>query len=384
MEKNLNRSFKRIISSQYFLYFGVMGIFLPYFNLYCYHLNFSGFQIGALSALRSVAMVLFPLIWGGLADRFQIRRSIYILCNVISTAIWVFYFYTSDFWTMFFITIFYGAFYAPIISFLEAFTMDVLGKEKKSYGRIRAWGSISFILIVMLIGRIIDLYSVEIILSVIFAGSLLQAFISFKVPDITIAKKASFTPSANVLLKRRVIMFLFCAFLMLVSHGTYYGFFSIHLENLGYGKTFIGIAWAVASIAEILVMIKSDVIFRRFSLENVLVFSFVVAVLRWFILFFAKSSVVILLSQVSHAVTYGAFHMSSILYMDRLTPVAAKTLGQAVNNALTYGLGLMVGFFINGYLYESLGSSSLFIISGLIALAGGMLLRGFQIIDGKY
>ena len=57
---------------------------------------------------------------------------------------------------------------------------------------------------------------------------------------------------------------------MLVSHGAYYGFFSIHLENLGYGSTFIGIAWALASTAEILVMIKSDKIFDRFSLENVL------------------------------------------------------------------------------------------------------------------
>ena len=58
---------KFIISSQYFIYFGVLGIFLPYFNLYCYHLGFSGFQIGVLSALRSLVMVLFPLTeleWG--------------------------------------------------------------------------------------------------------------------------------------------------------------------------------------------------------------------------------------------------------------------------------------------------------------------------------
>jgi len=376
MIKGSRDSFRFIIGSQYFLYFGIMGIFLPYFNLYCFHLDFTGFQIGLLSALRTVAIVLFPLFWGALADRFQIRKPIYILCNFVSAGIWTCYLYTTDFWLMLIITVCYGIFYAPIISFLEAFTMDVLGKEKKSYGRLRAWGSIAFIVIVIVLGRIIDLFSIEIIIAVILAGSLLQALISVRIPDVVISsKKESFTPKAKVLLKRRVTVFLFCAFLMLVSHGTYYGFFSIHLDSLGYGKTFIGITWALASIAEIFVMIKSDKIFKRFSLENVLVFSFMMATLRWLMLFFVKSPVLILISQVFHAITYGAFHIASILYIDLLTPDKAKTLGQAANNAVTYGLGMTVGFLFNGYLYETVGSFNLFIISSLIALSGGVIFK---------
>jgi len=381
MNKDLKKSIKFVIGSQYFLYFGVMGIFLPYFNLYCYHLDFSGFQIGVLSAIRSAALVLCPPVWGIMADRFQIRRPIYIFCNFISTTIWVFYFFTTDFWAMLVISVFYGIFYTPIISFLEAFTMDVLDKEKKSYGRIRAWGSIAFIIIVITLGKIIDLYSIEIILIMIFVGSTLQAASSLKIPNITIIKEQSFAPKAKVLLKRRVIVFLLCAFLMLMSHGTYYGFFSIHLENLGYDNTFIGICWALASIAEILVMIKSDRIFKRFSMDNVLVFSFMVAVFRWFGLFFAVSPAAILFLQLFHAVTYGTFHVASILYIDSLTPDEKKTLGQAVNNAITYGLGLMVGFFINGYLFEIVGTATLFMISSFIALSGGVLLKCSQMMD---
>jgi len=376
--------FKFIISSQYFIYFGVLGIFLPYFNLYCYHLGFSGLQIGILSALRSLAMVLFPLFWGSLADRFQIRKPIYILCTFLSTSIWGLYLFFIDFWPMLLIAVIYGIFYAPIISFLEAVTMDVLGKEKKNYGRIRAWGSISFIVMVLVLGKIIDLYSVDIILILILAGSLIMAAISVGIPAIKPKKQELLQPGADSLRQRRVIVFLFCAFLMLVSHGAYYGFFSIHLENLGYGSTFIGIAWALASTAEILVMIKSDKIFDRFSLENVLFFSFLVAAARWMILFFAGSTVIILVSQILHAVTYGTFHMASILYIDKLAPGQSKTLGQAVNNALTYGLGLMVGFFINGYVYEITGSYTLFLMSALIALAGGMLFQSYQLADRRH
>lgn len=384
MDNYPKNSFKWVIGSQYFLYFGVMGMFLPYFNLYCYHIDFTGFQIGVLSAIRSVALILTPLIWGAMADRFRIRRPIFILCSFVSTTIWAFYLYTTDFWLMLIITVFYGIFYSPIISFLEAFTMDVLGTRKKSYGKVRGWGSIAFIITVIVLGKIIDLYSVEIILILIFFGSLAQALISIKIPDIQIKKQTSFSSNAKALLKRRVIVFLFCAFLMLVSHGTYYGFYSIHLENLGYGKTFIGISWAVASIAEIIVMIKSDSLFKRFSIDNVLFFSFMVAVFRWLALGFVTSAAGILFLQIFHAVTYAMFHVSSILYIDSLTPDEAKTLGQSVNNAVTYGLGLMVGFFINGYLFETLGTFTLFIISSFIAFSGGLILKTSQIIDRRH
>jgi PPP family 3-phenylpropionic acid transporter len=383
MDNYPKNSFKWVIGSQYFLYFGVMGIFLPYFNLYCYHIDFSGFQIGVLSAVRSVALILTPLIWGAMADRFSIRRPIFILCSFISTGIWAFYLYTTDFWPMLVITVFYGIFYSPIISFLEAFTMDVLGTRKKSYGKVRGWGSFAFIITVIVLGKIIDLYSIEIILTLIFFGSLAQALISIKIPDIQIKKQTSFSSNTKVLLKRPVIVFLFCAFLMLVSHGTYYGFYSIHLENLGYGKTFIGISWALASIAEIIVMIKSDSLFRRFSIDNILFFSFMVAVFRWLALGFVTSAAGILFLQIFHAVTYAMFHVSSILYIDSLTPDEAKTLGQSVNNAVTYGLGLMVGFFINGYLFETLGTFTLFIISSFIALTGGLLLKCSQMVDRR-
>ena len=372
-------SLKFIISSQYFIYFGVLGIFLPYFNLYCYHLGFTGLQIGGLSALRSVALVLFPLFWGALADRFSIRKPIYILCTILSAAIWSLYLFFSDFWPMVIITAIYGIFYAPIISFLEAVTMDVLGSEKKSYGRIRAWGSISFISMVLVLGRLIDLYSVEIILILILAGSLMLVAVSIRIPAVKTRSKDLMAPGAESLLTKRTVVFLFCAFLMLAGHGAYYGFFSIHLENLGYDNTFIGIAWAVASTSEILVMIKSDKIFSRFSLENVLFISFLVAAVRWLILYFAGSAAVILLSQILHAVTYGTFHMASILYIDRLAPEQAKTLGQALNNALSYGLGLMVGFFVNGYVYEITSSYTLFLMSSLIALAGGLIFQSYQL-----
>jgi PPP family 3-phenylpropionic acid transporter len=371
------------IASQYFLYFGVMGLYLPYFNLYCYHLGFSGFHIGVLSALRSVTMVIFPMLWGALADRTKGRRPIYILCNTVSAAAGALFLLTEDFAAMALITVGYGIFYSPVISFLEAITMESLGREKKSYGRIRLWGSISFITVVLLFGKLIESFSVRLILFGILAGSLLLVPISLTVPRDRPSPPALLTRRAKTLLLRRSVVFLTGGFLMLVSHGAYYGFFSIHLETLGYSSTFIGISWAVASSAEIVAMLYSEAIFSRFALERVLTASFAAAVLRWLILGFVSAPAAILLSQLLHAMTYGTFHMASILYMDRLSPPDGKNLGQALNNALTYGLGLMVGFFINGALYGTMGCFGLFQISAWIALAGGVAFGIFRFREGR-
>jgi MFS transporter, PPP family, 3-phenylpropionic acid transporter len=283
------KSVKLTLGCQYFLYFGSLGAFLPYFNLYCHHLGFTGFQIGVLSSIRTLATALFPMLWGVLADRFMIRRPLFIFCNFISAAIWALYLFTTGFTPMLVITTFYGFFYAPIISFLESFSMDLLGSEKIRYGKMRAWGSISFIVIVIAVGRMIDMLSSSIIIALILIGSGLQAYGSLKIPSPAMSKEKQPPFGAKIVFNRRVLIFLFCAFLMLTSHGTYYGFFSIHLENLGYSATFIGLSWAIASIAEIFVMVASEKIFKRLSYETVLLFSFVIAGFRWIAMSLALS-----------------------------------------------------------------------------------------------
>jgi len=367
------RYFKQALSLQYFLFFGVVGIILPFFNLYCYHLGFSGFQIGALFSVQTGATVIFPVLWGALADRFNARKPIYVLCNFTCAAAWSFFLLTTEFLPMLIITLFFGVFRAPVISFMEAFSMDILGEQKTSYGRVRAWGTISFISVVILMGRLTDIYSINIIVPLILAGIVMQSLGALIMPDVKSDKPKTTLP-VSALAQKKIVVFLLGGFLMLVSHGTYYGFFSIHLENLGFGTMFIGFAWALASIAEITVMIGSNRLFARFTLEKVLIFSCFAACARWIILFFAVSPASLLCSQLLHAITYGAFHMASILYIDRVSPAGAKTIGQALNNSVTFGMGMMIGVFVNGYLFDLLGSTPLFIGSAAVAAAGGLVL----------
>ncbi|GAB6904685.1 Major facilitator transporter [Desulfosarcina cetonica] len=368
---------KTVIRGQYFLYFSAMGVFLPFFNLYCLKIGFSGFQIGSLSAVRSGVLIVFSLFWGVLADRKGWRRPIYILCSFASTALWALFLFTTDFGFMLAITILYGAFYAPLIAFLEAFAMDVLGPTKRHYGQTRVWGSVAFIAVVLVLGALIDRLADNRVIVLVLVFSAAQALAALAMPH---QRRRVITPltGARRLFSRPTVVFLICAFLMLVSHGAYYGFFSIHLAELGHGGRFIGLCWAVASCAEVVVMLGSGRLFARFSYQRVLTAAFGVAALRWAVLYLSPSIVAILASQLLHAITYGAFHMAGILYMDHLAPDGEKTLGQVLNNAVTYGLGLTVGFFISGALYAPGNSADLFLFSTLVALLGGGIFYAFQ------
>ncbi|MBF0204682.1 MAG: MFS transporter [Desulfamplus sp.] len=429
---------KLLLSVQYFVYFGTRGIALPYFNLFCHHLGFSGFEIGILSSVQTAAVVIFPVLWAMAADRFNVRKSIFIICTVMSTFLWSLLFLTKEFLPILFILVIYSVFYAPIIAFLEAFAMDILGREKKKYGKSRVWGTISFIGVSLVLGKLLSVYSTDIIVPLILAGMVIQSFFALKMPEdrkresksedskpvksssksqsssesLSSTESASLPESSSssevstnkgqdfkAFFSLNTSLFLVAGFLMLASHGVYYGFFSIYLESLGFGTGFIGFAWALASIAEIAVMVNSGVIFSRFNLKTVLIISCLAACLRWILLFVTSDaspfipdasiitnttapaiaplfnttlSIVILFSQLLHAFTYASFHIASILAIDALSP-KGTTFGQAVNNAVTYGAGIMAGFLLGGVFYDTFQGYT-FLASSVAALAGGIIL----------
>jgi len=366
---------KIVLSAQYFMFFGIMGIALPYFNLYCYHKKLSGLEIGIIGSSRSLLIILFSLIWGVLADRYQNRRFLYILCQFLGACFCTLYLFADSFVSILCVTIIVSIFYAPLISFMEAFTMDLVGDNKHAYGNIRLWGSIQFILMVLIVGELLNHFPYFIIIQMIVFGYFIQAFVAITVPPSQKKKKKIKKTSLIVFKKKNLILYLASSFLMLVSHGTYYAFSSIHLELLGAKSNEIAIYWALGSIAEIFVMFNSNRIFKRFQVESVLLFSVIIAAIRWLLMFYTTKVWYIIIIQLLHAFTYGTFHIAGILYIDRCMSENTKTTGQAVNNAVSYGLGLMTGSFINGYLFEAVGTHHAFIFSAIVAvLAGGILL----------
>lgn len=174
-----------VLSAHYFLYFGMMGIFLPYFNLLCHNLGLTGFQIGAINSTRTVVMVLFSIFWGAVADRLALRRPVFIATAFLSALTWGGYLLTEEFLPMLAVTVVYAIFFGPVIPFLEAFTMEALsrdGADRNGYGRIRAWGSFSFIGVVLVMGKLMEATSIRLVAPLILLASLMLALCTLAVP----------------------------------------------------------------------------------------------------------------------------------------------------------------------------------------------------------
>jgi len=209
------------LTSFYFLYFGAIGVYLPYFNLYCQDLGFSGFQLGIISAVPPFARLIFPVFWGIHADRAGnrnrlMRRTFLAAVVCFSLLLWV-----KQFLGVVAVLILYTFFLVPVLPLWEATVIERLDYLKKDYGQIRLWGSLGFILFSLLAGLVLEYRPSSVIIFIFLFLSFLNIGLSRTGKDM-----GSMTGLPRLDLSwikgARLWVFLFCCALMQASHGTYY------------------------------------------------------------------------------------------------------------------------------------------------------------------
>ncbi|WP_197485788.1 MFS transporter, partial [Oleiphilus sp. HI0061] len=85
-----------------------------------------------------------------------------------------------------------------------------------------------------------------------------------------------------VYLKRRDIQqFFIVCFLLQVSHGAYYTYFSIYMESLGYSTAQVGVLWSLGVIAEVLLFIYMHRWFGLHSIRLIMAISLLLTAFRW-------------------------------------------------------------------------------------------------------
>jgi len=171
-----------------------------------------------------------------------------------------------------------------------------------------------------------------------------------------------------------VLAFLLACFLMQGSHGPYYAFFSIYLQDHGYPSTQIGWLWALGVAAEIAVFLVFHRWLRRFGAVRLFQISIIITAVRWVLLaFFVEQIPVLLFAQVLHAASYGLFHAAAIELVNHYFPGRLQGRGQALYSSMSFGLGNAIGSLASGHLWTSLSPEWTYL------LASGMALLGFLV-----
>jgi len=364
------------LSGFYFFYFALLGATVPYFSLYFDHLGFSAARIGELLAIPMLMRCLAPNLWGWLGDATGLRLALVRLGALCTLGSFSLIFVAQSYAWLALVMALHAFFWHAVLPQFEVITLAHLRDQAARYSQLRLWGSVGFIAAVVGLGLLFDrlgLVAFPWVVMLIMAGIVLA---SFWVPNAHPEPRAEQEAQGGFLAQLRrpgVLAFYAGVALMQLSHGPYYTFISIHLENLGYGRGLIGLLWALGVLAEILLFLVMTRLLRRFSLRRLLVASLLLAALRWLLLGnLADQPVVLLLAQLMHAATFGSFHVAAIHFVQRSFGARQQGQGQALYATLS-GVGGGLGALYSGYSWTSLGPAWTFALASLVALAAAII-----------
>lgn len=365
------------LSGFYFLFFLTIGAFMPYWSLYLKSIGMSAEAIGILSAIVVVTKIFSSFIWGWIVDhtgkRIQVIRWTSFF-SLLSFTLLIFY---QDFWSLFIILFIFSIFWSAALPLIEAVTLSHLGEKSDNYTVVRIWGSISFIIAVLALGQFFDQQPIHYLVPVILITMFLVWIHSLSLTEISVPHNDSNgTSFISILLKPQVMALMLVCFLVQAGHGPYYTFFSIYLEDHHYSNSFIGIAWALGVLAEVLVYVFMHKVIGRFGLHKLMLLVLVLATIRWLLIaFFVDNVFILLLSQCLHAATFGVYHAVAIQYIHREFKGKHQGRGQALYSSLSFGAGLALGSLVSGYLWDYVGSMQTFIFAAILSAVGVIIAK---------
>ncbi len=171
------------MSGFYLVYFASLGALVPYWSLYLQSLSFDARAIGELMAIIMATKFVAPYVWGWIADHTGKGMLIIRIASVCALLAFTGVFLNSGFWWMAVVMAVFSFFWNATLPQFEANTMNHLGKDTHKYSVIRLWGSLGFILSVVVLGHFLDSQGLALIPLVILFFYFGIALFSFLVPD---------------------------------------------------------------------------------------------------------------------------------------------------------------------------------------------------------
>jgi len=315
--------------------------------------------------------IIAPNIWGWIADHTGKRMRIVRIASILSLLSFVGIFISQEYYILLWIMIVFSFFWNANLPQFEAVTLSHLGKDTHKYSSIRLWGSLGFVVLVTILGGTFEYYSVDLLpMVIVFLLAGIWVF-SLLVPDHPVhhVEKASISFKKKLFTPEVMIFFLIC-FLLQASHGPYYAFYSIYLEQNEYPRSLIGQLWALGVIAEIFIFIIMHKLLPKFGAAALLIVCLVLTALRWFLIaYYVDSFSIILFAQCLHAASFGIFHAVAIHQIHRYFPGKLQGRGQALYSSLSFGAGGAFGALYSGWVWEGYGATWAYNVAGIIGIA---------------
>jgi PPP family 3-phenylpropionic acid transporter len=362
--------------------FLVAGVKLPYLPVWLDWRGLTGPEIAAITAaplfLRIVAGPLIALAadWSG--DR---RRAAVILAWASLAALGLLA-AADGFWPILGATLVMALATTGIMPLAETIAMAGVRLGGLDYGRMRLWGSLSFVAAGFAAGAALGHSGPGSILWLLLAAAVFTAIVAHALPreagtGTEGGRRRFASDDALALVRdRRFLLFLAAAGAVQASHAVFYTFGVIEWRRQGLSPMWAGVLWAVGVGVEIIIFAMSRRAVERVGALGLLLAGALAGLVRWTAMAADPPLAALVALQALHGLTFGAAHLGALHVMAALVPPSAAGTGQALYASVTAGIAMGLATLASGPLYQALGGRAYLVMAVLAGLGtiGALLL----------
>jgi MFS transporter, PPP family, 3-phenylpropionic acid transporter len=360
----------------YVALFAAVGAAAPYLVLYYQGVGLSLGQIGLVVGFGSVVALASGPAWGLLSDRRSGSPRVLAAaaaCALLGTAGLAL---AHDLASVLASVGLYAAGFYGLSPIIDARALEVSGAERTGYGPLRAWGSLAYVISAAGTGLAVDRWGVAAPLVILAISLAVTALVGSTIgpPKDLVLGIGDGQRLRTTLLTPALGVFLVGAFLTFTALSGVQSFLSLRFAELGAPAATIGLAAGVGAAVEVPVMLRFPALIGRFGPEPLVVLGAAIFALRAFVNAATADPAILVLMGAIGGVGYACFVVGGVTYVSRHAPARLAATAQGSFTGLAMGLGQVVAGFAGGALAGSLGLTGLFLVSGVVAVLGSIVL----------
>ena len=339
-------------------WFVTMGTFLSQ------SFNASGSQLAMAYETQSIGAIIAPFIIGLIADRYFAAQKILGILHLVGAGL-LFLAGASENFSSFYPYIFvYMLLYMPTLSLANAIAFHQMENPSKEFAPIRVLGSLGWIIAGFSIGYLAwessqvleyTFYMTSVASALLGVYSFFLPNTSPKIkPDEKVSLKSILGLDALVLFKdRSYLIFFIASVLVCIPLAFYYQHANQFLNEVGMQAAASKMIFG--QISEVFFLLLLPVFLNRFGLKKVLVFGVLAWGLRYLLFAYGDAGQnvwMLLFGIILHGICYDFFFVSGQIYTDFKAGEQYKSAAQGLITLATYGVGMLIGFRLAGWLTD--------------------------------
>lgn len=345
-------------------WFVTMGTFLGQ------NLGANGGQIGQAYSTQSWGAIIAPFIIGLIADRYFNAERILGVLHILGAILMYLMYTTGSFDSFYPYVLAYMIVYMPTLALVNSVSFNQMTDPTKEFAHIRLWGTIGWIVAGLVISFIFHWDSTDAIAGgllkntflMVAVASAILGLLSFtlpKTPPQATQADASFgdiigMQALGLLKDRNFLVFFISSILICIPLAFYYSQANPFLVEVGMsnatGKMTIGQG------SEVLFMLLLPFFFKRFGIKWTLIIGMLAWAIRYILFAYGdagQGGFMLLMGIALHGICYDFFFVSGQIYTDSKAGEQYKSAAQGLITLATYGLGMLIGFYIAGKITDT-------------------------------